>query len=79
MLSPEEVKELKALGIHIDALTDMIKSQYALLQPTVNNIYYTDPDKKHNDALNSSILKITNYAKEALNKSKLQSAEAYKQ
>jgi len=79
MLSPEEVEELKTIGINIEALTYMVKSQYELLKPVTHNIYYSDAEKRHEMALNQSLTKITKYAQDALAKSKKPIAEDVKQ
>jgi hypothetical protein len=69
-MSPEEVEELKSIGINIEALISIIKSQYELLKPAYRNVYSTDPEKAYEMALNRSISKITIFARDALAKSK---------
>lgn len=70
MLSPEEIEELKASGINIEATISMIKSQYELLKPLYKN-QYNDSEKMYNMALNKSISKVSTYAKTLLIKPKI--------
>jgi hypothetical protein len=70
-MSPEEVEELKSIGINLEALISIIRSQYELLKPVFHNMYNIDAEKRHEMALNASINKITNFAKDALTKNRL--------
>jgi len=62
--SPEEIEELKSIGINLEALISMIKSQYELLKPLNDVISYdnTESKKRHEESVNKSIDKITKYA-----------------
>jgi hypothetical protein len=62
MPSPEEIEELKSIGINLEALISMIKSQYELLKPLAHIIWDNiDSKKRHEESINKSIDKITEY------------------